>query len=181
MRASGLKTRPAPCWTRTASERKCAQFGTAACQQAAIGGERAENGPRARLTVTVTLVTTSHGEAEMAKVSEDGIFDLGEGRQRQDGVGRSCRFPGVSPRRGGWDGPTALRKLLNADTWAVGPGWYRFGPLALGEYGPDGCGVWAGVMAGPLPSGKPLANALSRSGRYGFGRLALWEQMARAL
>ena len=108
MRASGLKTRPAPCWTRTASERKYAQFGTAACQQAAIGGERAENGPRAWLTVTVTLVTTSHGEAEMAKVSGYGTFDLGEGRQRQDGVGRFCRFSGVSPRRGGWDGPSAL-------------------------------------------------------------------------
>ena len=77
MRASGLKTRPAPCWTRTASEHKYAQFGTAACQQAAIGGERAENGPRAWLTVTVTLVTTSHGEAEMAKVSDYGIFDFG--------------------------------------------------------------------------------------------------------
>ena len=61
-----------------------------------------------RREVCVTLVTTSHCEAEMAKVSDDGIFDLGEGRQRQDGVGRSCRFSGVSPRRGGWDGPTAL-------------------------------------------------------------------------
>jgi hypothetical protein len=77
MRASGLKTRPAPCWTRTASERKHAQFGTAACQQAAIGGERVENGPRAWFTVTVTLVTTSHGEAEMAKVSDDGVSGFG--------------------------------------------------------------------------------------------------------
>ena len=58
--------------------------------------------------VTVTLVTTSHGEAEMAKVADYGIFDWGEGRQRQDGVGGVYRFSGVSPRRGGWDGPSAL-------------------------------------------------------------------------
>jgi hypothetical protein len=61
-----------------------------------------------RREVCVTHVTTSHGEAEMAKVSEDGIFDLGVGRQRQDGFGGVYRFSGVSPRRGGWDGPSAL-------------------------------------------------------------------------
>jgi hypothetical protein len=104
--------------------------------------------------VTVTLVTTSHGEAEMAKVSEDDIFDLGVGRQRQDGAGRSCRFSGVSPRRGGWDGPTALLIGLNADTWAVGPGWYDSGPLALGERGREGCRVRVGVIPGRWPPGN---------------------------
>jgi hypothetical protein len=30
-----------------------------------------------------------------------------------------------------WDGPSALLKGLNPGTWAVGPGWYVSGPLAL--------------------------------------------------
>jgi hypothetical protein len=46
---------------------------------------------------------------------------------------RTCHFAAVlfHPMSDRWDGPSALLKCLNPETWAVGPGWYGSGPLAL--------------------------------------------------
>jgi hypothetical protein len=85
---------------------------------------------------------------------------------------------------GGWDGPSALLIGLNGETWAVGPGWYGFGPLALGgrnvgRFGlVDGGAMAFGERGGRLSrSGGMMGRAFSPSDWVEWGNLGRWPRL----